>query len=642
MVDQSNSVENELFLGEILAGLWSHKLLIATFTCFSIFIGGYYSLTTEKKFTAKAVFQIEAGNGTSFSLPGDLGALASIAGFSTEENNDNKALLERISSREFILQFSETVSLESDNFFNTHDPDYEDPFWKHSLKKIIGWEETKAEQNAIIEDSILNNFKNFVKVQDTSSGSISISFTHKLPKVAANYTNMFMEEIRQLVEYESSEAQAIRLSYLSETLADALQEMEIAQQKLKEYAFENSAMAQENFISGSLKLDKLRMERRKVKEISDVLTVINNLIKTKSFDTATYETLRSNYPLVDDVDFRRILGMSETISAWNWPNIETIIAVSATLRDRIKRLDIEIKNIEDSAKIYATSAEDLAKFTRDAKIAEATYTVLIEQVKSQSLAAGFQPETFKVFEYATPPLVPSSPKRNLVLALSMMCGLIFGAGLALINSIRKGTYYTKKALMSDAQASIVLNSKSFTKVSRWSFSKINSFMSKRRIMVVDEAEVNLADKKLVFLINCGGRPTSSGTARLLANQSSASGRKVIICDKTGQSEKQIENGSINDNHNSHITSVGETLDVLTGENSASFFTSSNFNSTIKKLISNYDQVYVCSNKNEAITALMALKQFDPSVVLLARLRTTRKTDIKKITSNQPINIMFYD
>ena len=76
--------------------------------------------------------------------------------------------------------------------------------------------------------------------------------------------------------------------------------------------------------------------------------------------------------------------------AQDWPEIETIEAVRATLTDRINRLNVEINNIEEDAKIYATSAEDLAKFTRDAKIAEATYTVLIEQVKSQSLVAGFQ------------------------------------------------------------------------------------------------------------------------------------------------------------------------------------------------------------------------------------------------------------
>ena len=58
--------------------------------------------------------------------------------------------------------------------------------------------------------------------------------------------------------------------------------------------------------------------------------------------------------------------MSETISAWSWPDINTIDAVKLTLNDRIKRLDVEITNIEGNAKIYATSAEDLNKLTRDA------------------------------------------------------------------------------------------------------------------------------------------------------------------------------------------------------------------------------------------------------------------------------------
>ena len=59
------------------------------------------------------------------------------------------------------------------------------------------------------------------------------------------------------------------MNYLSETLADALQEMETAEENLKNYALENSALAQEIFITDSLKLDEMRMEKRKVTEISD-------------------------------------------------------------------------------------------------------------------------------------------------------------------------------------------------------------------------------------------------------------------------------------------------------------------------------------------------------------------------------------
>ena len=105
-------------------------------------------------------------------------------------------------------------------------------------------------------------------------------------------------------------------------------------------------MAEENFISGSLKLDELRMEKRKVKEIARVLEIIFELVKTRNYDDNSYQYIRLTDHLVDEVDCRRILGMSETISAWSWPTSETIEAVNATLRDRIKRLEIENETIE--------------------------------------------------------------------------------------------------------------------------------------------------------------------------------------------------------------------------------------------------------------------------------------------------------
>ena len=389
------------------------------FSRVSIFLAGYYAITAEKKFTAKSIFQIEQNDSSSgFNLSGELGALASLAGFSgMQATSSTDVLLERATGREFIIDMKAKFSIDRDLYFNTYDPDYKDPFWKATIKKIIGWQTTELEKNAIIENNVLKNYRKNVLFELTDGGAIEISVTHTDPEKASYYANGFMEEIRQMVEEESNASQALRLNYLSETLADALQDMEKAQENLKNYALENSAMAQENFISDSLKLDQIRMEQRKVKEIADLLSIIENFIKSGNLDDNSYEALRSSHPLVDDIEFRRILGMSETISAWTWPDIDTIDAVSATLNDRIKRLDVDISNIEENAQIYATSAEDLAKYTRDAKIAEATYTVLIEQVKSQSLAAGFQPETFKVFEYATPPLSPSSPKRNLVLAL---------------------------------------------------------------------------------------------------------------------------------------------------------------------------------------------------------------------------------
>ena len=645
MSQKPNSEDADLDLGELLAALWGHKLLITLITGLSIFLAGYYAINTEKKFTARAIFEISEINSRSgFSFPKDMGALASIAGLGKNSSSSGlESLLEQVNGREFILNFNNKYSIDLDPYFNTYNPDHKDPLWKATLKKVIGWQKSQREENAILEHNVARNYrKNIGFAKAKKSDTITVSVTHIEPQKAASYANNIMEEIRLLVQTESNTAQKSQMNYLSETLADALQEMETAEENLKNYAFENSALAQEIFITDSLKLDEIRMEKRKVSEISDLLSIIESLVKNGNLDSTSYETLRSQHPLVDDIDFRRILGMSETISAWSWPESETIDAISATLKDRIKRLDVEITTIEENAKIYATSAEDLAKFKREAKIAEATYIVLIEQVKSQSLAAGFQPETFKVFEYATIPIVASSPNLKQILILGTVLGIFIGFILALINSKRRGIYNTRSAMVFDASADLALRSKSIRRLSRKPISDIVSFFSKHKIMVLDEAAVKLSNKKVVYVFNSGGLPSASDAARLLAAQSAQSGRSVILCDTTGQSETGIKDSSSLTISEFSIVDMGENINILANTNGSYFFTSKQFNSTIKGLTKRFDQVFVCSSNSNAQLGLMALAEFAPSLVLITGLRKTKKIDIKNVKIKQPIDVLFYD
>jgi hypothetical protein len=334
--------------------------------------------------------------------------------------------------------------------------------------------------------------------------------------------------------------------------------------------------------------------------------------------------------------------MSETISAWVWPEIEAVVAVSTTLRDRIKRLDVDIKNIEENATIYATSAEGLARFTREAKIAEATYTVLIEQVKSQALAAGFQPETFKVFEYAKPPLAPSSPNRNRILVVGAVLGIFIGCAISLANGMRRGVYYTRSALLANASADLSLKSKSIRRLSRRSIPDVISLLSKRRIVELDEANLKLANKKIIYFMNYGGQPSSSNAARLLAVNSAQSERSVLLCDTTGQAEKEIKDKLTQNSSDLAITSIGENISIMVGADGASFFTSKNFNTKIKDLTDRFDQVFLCSSNKNSQLGLMALLEFAPGLVMISGLRKTKKSDIKNIKSRQLIDLVFHD
>ena len=64
-----------------------------------------------------------------------------------------------------------------------------------------------------------------------------------------------------------------------------------------------------------------------------MLDTLSELVNLGDLDADAYEALRLKTPLIDDLDFRRIMGMSETISAWTWPSLETIKGVSETLSD---------------------------------------------------------------------------------------------------------------------------------------------------------------------------------------------------------------------------------------------------------------------------------------------------------------------
>ena len=206
MSKNSNLEDDEIDLGELFAALWSHKFLITLFTGLSIFLAGYYALTTEKKFTASAIFQIEQKMIAALALifPKSLGALASIAGFAGGNINFcTDILLERATGREFIIDMKTKFSIDKDPYFNTYNPDYKDPFWKATIKKIIGWQKTELEKNAIIENNIINNYRENVVFELTDGGAIEISVTHRDPQKASYYANGFMEEIRQMVEEES-------------------------------------------------------------------------------------------------------------------------------------------------------------------------------------------------------------------------------------------------------------------------------------------------------------------------------------------------------------------------------------------------------------------------------------------------------
>ena len=111
---------------------------------------------------------------------------------------------------------------------------------------------------------------------------------------------------------------------------------------------------------------------------------------------------------------------------------------------------------------------------------------------------------------------------------------------------------------------------------------------------------------------------------------------------SNQSNKEIEGHPTIIISDITVSKADGGFDILTECGGASFFTSKNFKSTIESLLSAYDQVYISSDGQKSMAGLIALKPFDPSLVVLSRLRKTTKASIRKLLSMHPVSILFHD
>ena len=84
------------------------------------------------------------------------------------------------------------------------------------------------------------------------------------------------------------------------------------------------------------------------------------------------------------------------------------------------------------------------------------------------------------------------------------------------------------------------------------------------------------------------------------------------------------------------------VDLVSSFNGSTFFTSSNFEENLNLLLSSYDQVFFCSNNHKDNLGLIALKPFNPGVVILTRLRKTKKDILRKINSIHFISVLLHD
>jgi uncharacterized protein involved in exopolysaccharide biosynthesis len=647
MQDLLNSKSNdEIDLRELFIILWAYKLFITCACALGIIFGGYYALKMKKEFTSVAIFKIDEAKSSGFSLGAEFGALANLAGL---PGGANTSILpaEKLTGRIFIEKLDARLDFQSDPYFNTYNPNSLDPPWKSLIKHVIGWQKSSLDPQEAIWQGIVSKYIKSIALEETPDGAIKIMATHPSPQRAAEISNVIMDEIISNSKNNRHTEQDAQLSYLSNTLARALSDLEASQSNLKQFALENSALPLQSFAARSLQLDGLREQLSRTTELHDAVVALSSMLQNKTTDQKSYLALRQQFPIVDQVEFRRVLGQNEIINSWSWPEASSVDAVFDTLIERKSRLKSQINAAQIDAESSGLALETYARLEREAEIAEASYTVMIEQVKAQSTLSGYRPNITEIYEYASPSINPSAPNRSLFLALGAVLGLFVGTAVSYAWALRRGVYYSKNSLKTASQARITASISALLPVRNKSLYDLNTLFIRKPHSVLRDVAVEIHKSTATQVVVTASRTKlkANDVARALASYMQSETIKIAVVDFSSIAKKldvnhdRLSVGSFVVAENvGHVSILRPDGDLKAME----LLSQKSFCDDMKSLNSNFDLVFLSADESDAISLLRAIEEQKTFHITLARTKKTKSATLAQMRSLLTIQGLLYD
>ena len=643
---ETSETNDEIDLRELFITLWAYKLFIACTCVLGILYGGYYALNANKEFSSTAIFKLDQNKPAGISIGRGFGALASMAGFK-DGINTSALPVDQITGRIFIQNLDAELNFQADPYFNTYNPNSVDPIWKSLIKRAIGWQKSSTNAREAIWQGIVATYKKNVVLGKTKDGSFKITVTHLNPQRAAKIANIIMDKIISTTKNKNNSSQDQQLSYLSNTLAKALGDLEVSQSNLKDFAIDKSALPLESFAAESLQLDALREQFSRASELHEAVAALLLILQNKTTDQNDYLALRQKFPIIDQVQFRRVLGQNEIVSSWSWPEFSSVSTVFDTLTERKSRLQSLIDASQKNTERSGLTLETFAKLKRKAKVAEATYAVLIEQVKAQSMAVGYRPNRSEVYEYASVSISPFSPNRILILAIGAVLGLFVGAALSLVLALRRGVYYSKNSLKIGAQARLSASLKTLLPLRNKILEDVNAMLMKKSCPILRDMAVEIHKSAATQVVVTSSRATLTGNdvARALASYMQSDTMKVAVIDFSSKGEildtdaERLSVGSfVVADSAGHVSVLRPDGDLAAME----LLSQRDFWKNTQSLNSTFDLVFLCADNGDAISLLSALEDQKTFHITLARTKHTKSATLARMRSLLPIQGLLYD
>lgn len=438
-VPLSRPVDNdEIDLLALMGTIWRGKMWIALATVIGLALGVWYAyFKAVPVYTASTTVALDSRQDQVMDIQ------SVVTGLSGDQASINTEL-EVYRSRRLIAQLVTDLDLTADPEFN---PALR-PEKKFSLaavrQALTGPAPVAARSDQQVLDKAIDLVLSKLSVSNVRQSYVfRITVTTESPEKSARIANRLAE----LYVADQIQVKLERTREATRWLAERVTELQVAleqaEEELKAYAARTDLVSPEGLVALNRQLKELR-ERR----ASQATELTGDQDRLAAFEAIPASDRRARADLAGDSTLTSALARIETGETGAATVFDTRLEELLTrLRDGIDRKTRQIAALDSSiteveARIVTQSEElvQLQQLQRESEASRLIYEAFLGRLKETSIQQGIQQADSRILSEAVVPSDPSAPRKPMILALSMILGLIAGTGAVLLREMSQNTF----------------------------------------------------------------------------------------------------------------------------------------------------------------------------------------------------------
>jgi len=615
----ASGADDEIDLGKLFLTLWRGKFWILLTGLIALFIGGYYAYAVAVPvYTAQATVALESREQQVMDID------SVVTGLGGDQSTINTEI-EVIRSRGLVEQLVLDMNLLEDPEFNGRLR----PPPAFSVGQAVGFVRELISgppparplpSDRAILDSTINATLGTISVSNIRQSFVfQFNIVTQNPTKSAAMANRLAElyiEDQIAVKFEKTEQATL---WLSERVSGLQVQLETTQARLKDFSANTDLINAEALVELNRQIKDLRDRHMDLAvQAANARAKVETLAAAKDSDPAVFAQA-ANDSVLNQALTRLQNNRAGGQQAFD-TRAEGVIAradlEASRAEAQLAALTASITNVSAQIETQSKELVELEQLQREVEANRLLYEAFLGRLKETSAQQGIQQADSRILSKAVVPDAPSAPRKSRILALSLMLGLMTGAGVLLAREVAQNTFRVAEDLEAKTGYSVigqipVIPARRRKSVLKYLVDKPNSAAAEAiRNLRTSILLANLDNPPKVIMLASsipGEGKTTQSIA--IAQNLSGLGAKVLLLegdlrsrvlsqyfDKPNQKgflsvlsgDVSLEEALVHDN--------ALKADILFGEkspiNAADLFSSSKFSDFIKMLRDRYDYIII--------------------------------------------------